>query len=105
MIRHAGLGSAAAAVAIEALAVAVIEASFGAGLVAAVGFAALLQTCDVAALEAAIAVSAVAVGADVEEGLAVRRQAPSPQENDFVGVCRHAGRQTGLDNGRPFVAV
>src|SRR6266853_1229643 len=61
LIRHAGIGSASA---ILALTVPVIESSFGALLVAAIGAAPLLPISLLAAQRAAVALSPVAVAAD-----------------------------------------
>jgi len=61
LIRHAGIGSASA---ILSLAVPVIESSFGALLVAAIGVAPLLPISLLAAQRAAVALSTVAVAAD-----------------------------------------
>ena len=61
LIRHAGIGSASA---ILALTVPMIESSFGALLVAAIGAAPLLPISLLAAQRAAIALSPVAVAAN-----------------------------------------
>src|SRR5258708_18720642 len=61
LIRHAGIGSASA---ILALTVPVIESSFGALLVAAIGAAPLLPISVLAAQRAAVALSPVPVAAD-----------------------------------------
>jgi hypothetical protein len=61
LIRHASMGSASA---ILPLTVPVIESSFGALLVAAVGEAPLLSIRLLAAQRAAVALSTVAVAAD-----------------------------------------
>jgi len=63
LIRHASIRSASA---IVALAVPVIESSFGALLVATVGEAPLLPIGLLAAQRAAVALSPVAVAADPE---------------------------------------
>jgi hypothetical protein len=61
LIRHAGINSASA---IPPLTVPVIESSFGALLLAAVGEAPLLSISSLAAQQAAIALSSVAVVAN-----------------------------------------
>jgi hypothetical protein len=61
LIRHASIRSASA---ILSLAVPVIESSFGALLVAAIGVAPLLPISLLAAQRAAVALSTIAVAAD-----------------------------------------
>jgi len=67
LIRHAGIGSASA---ILALTVPVMESSFGALLVAAVGEASLLPISLLAAQRAAVALSSVAVAANPKHSAA-----------------------------------
>jgi len=91
-IRHAG----ALAAPVLALAVAMIQASFGAALVAAVGAAALLEAGLGAAGQAAVAVSTITVLTDPEHRLAA--ETDSLTENHFAmpGHCQPPAR---LDNG------
>jgi len=63
MIRHAGLGP---ALSITTLTVAMIEPRLRALAVAAVGTPVLLEPCTPAALQAAVAMTAVAMSADEE---------------------------------------
>lgn len=99
MIRHAGLH---ATLAILALTVAMIQPAFGALLMPAVGVAALLEPGLLAAIQAAIAVSAIAMLTDQEQRLATRAQ-PLPKHY-FAVRRRHWSQRAGLDNGNRFVA-
>ena len=87
-----------------ALPVAMIEPSFRAPLVASVGPPALLRAGMLAARDAAIAMSAIAVRAEEEDRLALLTKANPLPQNRFVVNRRHASSQAGLDNGRRFVA-
>ena len=78
------------------LAVAMIEPSFGATLVAAVGAAALPAPGFGAASGTAIALSAIAVSADPEHRVASNA---GPLTKDCLAMKIHARRQAGLDNG------
>jgi hypothetical protein len=100
VIRHARLPTAFAVV---PLTVAMIEASFRALLMAAIGGAPLAQTCLLPAWVAAIALSSVAFGAEEEQGAAFRSEAKPLSQNHFV-VRRHAECEAVLDNGPGFVA-
>jgi len=93
-----------AAVTVLALPVAMIEPPFRTLLVAFIGAAPLVAACLLAALGAAIAVSAVAVGADVEDRLALQAATGSLQEYRFPMSRRHALPQAALDNGARFVS-
>ena len=104
MIRHARWRLPAAAPVI-ALPVAMIEPSFGALLVAAVGASPLLATGLLAALVAAVAVSAVAVRTDEENRVAALTEANPLPQNRFAMNHRHASSQAGLDNGSGLVAA
>ena len=102
MIRHGRRFTKAAAV--FPLAVAMIELPFGALLVASVGAPPLLPAGLLAALIAAVAVSAVAVRADEENRVAALTKANSLPQNRFAMNHRHASSQAGLDNGSGLVA-
>ena len=99
MTRHAGLHT---TLAIQALTVAMIQPAFGALLMPAVGVAALLEPGLLAAIQAAIAVSAIAMLTDQEQRLATRAQ-PLPKHY-FAVRRRHWSQRAGLDNGNRFVA-
>jgi hypothetical protein len=86
------------------LAITMIELPFGAILVASVGAPLLLPAGLLAALVAAIAVSAVAVRADEENRVAALTKANSLPQNRFAMNHRHASSQAGLDNGSGLVA-
>ena len=103
MIRHARLDLPAPAPVI-ALAVAMIEPSFGALLVAAVGAPSLADPGMFAAWSAAVALPAIAVRADEEHGVTLAAEANSLPEYRFAMNCRHASSRAGLDNGTGFVA-
>ena len=78
------------------LAVAMIESSFRASLMAAIGAAALPAPGFSPADRTAIALSAVAVPADPEHCPA---SDTSPLTKDRLAMKIHARRQAGLDNG------
>ena len=86
------------------LPVAVIEPAFRALLVACVGAPPLSPAGPFPATGAAIAMSAVAVGADEKHGLTLLAETDSLKENRFAVNLRHASLQAGLDNGTGFVA-
>ncbi len=100
MIRHASLP---AAFAVVPLTVAMIEASFRALLMAAIGGAPLTQTRLLPTRIAAIALSAIAFGAEKEQGAAFGHKAKPLPQNHFA-VRRHADRVAVLDNGPGVVA-
>ncbi len=81
-----------------ALPVAMVQPSFRAPLVAAVGAASLLEPGCSAACGAAIALSAIAVPADPEHRVASAAAANSLPENHFA-MSRHPCPRAGLDNG------
>lgn len=83
MIRHGRLSLAQAA-SVRVLAIAMIELPFGALLVASVGAPPLLPAGLLAALVAAVAVSAVAVRADEENRVAALTKANSLPQNRFA---------------------
>jgi len=91
LIRHAGPPEP-----VFPLPVAVIEPSFRAPLVAAVGTAALPETGFGPASGTAIALSAIAVPADPEQCVASNA---SSLTKDRLAMKIHARRQAGLDNG------
>jgi hypothetical protein len=103
MIRHASLLLTAPPPVIP-LAVAVIESAFRALLMASVGAPPLLPAGVCAAPAAAIAMSAIAVGADKEHCVALLTETDSLKENRFAVNLRHASPQAGLDNGTRSVA-
>jgi len=103
LIRH-GRWSLAQAASVRVLAIAMIELPFGALLVASVGAPPLLPTGLLAALVAAVAVSAVAVRADEENRVAALTKAKPLPQNRFAMNHRHASSQAGLDNGSGLVA-
>ena len=75
-----------------------IESSFRASLVAAVGAAALPQTGFGPAGVTAIALSMIAVPADPEHRVASSAEANPLTKNDLA-MTIHARREAGLDNG------
>jgi hypothetical protein len=86
------------------LAVAVVESAFRALLVASIGAPPLLPAGVGAAPFAAIAMSAIAVGADEKHGVAMLTETDSLKKNCFAVSLRHASSQADLDNGTRFVA-
>jgi hypothetical protein len=103
LIRHGRLRLTKAA-AVFPLPVAMIELPFGALLVAAVGATPLLAAGLLAALVAAVAVSAITMRADEENRVAALTKANPLPQNRFAMNHRHASSQAGLDNGSGFVA-
>ena len=93
MIRHAG-----ATAAIFALPVSVIELSFRASLMAIVGAATLAAPGFSSAAVAAVTLSAVAVPADPENGVASESRT-NALPKDHLAMKIHVRRQAGLDNG------
>ena len=89
--------------AIFPLAVPMIEASFQTPLVPAIGTAPLPQPGLIAAGQAAIALPAITVGTEEENGAASTAQANPLPQNHFARR-RHACSQAGLDNGNGSVA-
>lgn len=81
MIRHAGLST---ALSIPALPVAMIEPRLRALAIAAVGASVLLEPCVLAALQAAVAMTAVTMSADKERRAAFAAEANSQTENHFA---------------------
>ena len=78
--------------------IAMIEPSFGASLVAAVGAASLPAPGFQAARIAAVTLSAVAVPADPENCVASDSRA-NPLPKDHLAMKIHVRPRTGLDNG------
>lgn len=81
-----------------------IELAFGTLLVAPVGAPPLLPAGLLAALVAAVAVSAVAMRANEENRVAALTKANSLPQNRFAMNHRHASSLAGLDNGSGLVA-
>lgn len=81
-----------------------IELSFRALLVPAVGAPPLFETGLLATFGAAIAMPSITVRADEEHRVALPAQTHSLKENRFAVNRRHASSQAGLDNGGCFVA-
>jgi hypothetical protein len=94
LIRHARLRLLQAA-AVRPLAIAMIEPSFGALLVAPVGAPPLLAPGLFAALGTAVAVSTIAVCADEENRLAALSKAEPLPQNRFAVYHCHASSQAG----------
>jgi len=103
LIRHAGL-LLTTATAVFPLAIAMIEPSLAAPLVTPVGGPPLLAAGLLAALGAAVAVSAITVRADEENRLTLLTQANPLPQNRFAMNHRHAPSQAELDNGTGLVA-
>ena len=75
---------------VGALPVAMIQASFFASLMPTVGVPPLIQTGSVTALQAAIAMSAIAMGTDVEDRVTLQPTAcPLPEVCVIMGHHRH----------------
>jgi|SRR5690242_18432359 len=96
LIRHAR--SAGSALPILPLPIAMIESSFRAPLMAAVGPASLLESGLSTAGTTAIAVSAITVLADPEHRVAFTTAANPLPKNHFA-MSRHPCARVGLDNG------
>jgi hypothetical protein len=103
LIRHAWLHLTQAAP-VRPLAIAMIEPSFGAPLVAPVGGPSLLPAGLFAARDAAVAVSAITVRADEENRVAPLTKANFCRRtaSPWATAMRH--RRRGLDNGSGLVA-
>ena len=84
--------------AVSALAVAMIELSFGASLVPLIGPAALPPPGFGAAGFAAVALSPVAVPADPEDSVAADNRT-NTLTKDHLAMKIHVRPKTGLDNG------
>ena len=93
LIRHAR-----PAVPVLPLPVAMVEPSFRAPLVAAIGAAALSETGFGAARGAAIALSAITVPADPEHRVASNAEA-NPLTENHLAMKSHVRSHAGLDNG------
>lgn len=105
MIRHARLErSLAAALAIGALPVAMIESPLGTLLVPAIRVPPLLDSSLLPAGQAAIALPTITPGAEKEHRATCAAQA-NPQPEDHFTVHRHALSLAALDNGDNFVAI
>ena len=99
MIRHASLELAAA---IPPLAIAMVEASFGALLVPAIGAASLVHPRMPLTADATVALAAITTDAQKEFGAAFA-VAANPSSEAIVRR-RHAHWQAALDNGSSIVA-
>ena len=75
-----------------------VEPSFRALLVPAIGAPPLLQPCLLAAGDAAIALPAIAMRAEEEDGATVAAEA-NPLPENHIAVNRHACAEAALDNG------
>jgi hypothetical protein len=105
LIRHAHLEhSLAAALAIRALPVAVIESPLGTLLVSAIGAPPLPYSGLLATDQAAIPLPAITMGAEKEHPAAFAAEA-NPQPQNHFAVHRHAFSLAALDNGDNFVAI
>ena len=80
-----------------------IKPAFRALLVPGVGLPPLLNASLLAALDAAIAMPAVAVRAEEKHHETLFAHADALSENRFVMSRCHAPSQAGLDNGSDFV--
>ena len=100
MTRHARLRLAAP---ILALPVAMVEPSFQAPLVAAVGAAPLLESCCGTAGEAAIVLSTITVLTDPEHRVASAATA-NPLTENYFAMNRQRPPTAGLDNGQLIMA-
>ena len=98
MIRHASLNPAA----IPSLAIAMIEPSFGALLVPAVGTASLVEPRRTPTGETTVALTAITAAAQKELGAAFA--VPANASSQAIVRRRHAHWQAALDNGSSFVA-
>ena len=85
------------------MAIAVIEPSFGALLVAPVGAAPLTAPAVGAARKAAVAMPPVTMRANEEHFPAVCAETNPLSQNRFA-MCRHALSPAALDTGNSFVA-
>jgi hypothetical protein len=85
------------------LTVAVVESSFRALLMPAVGGASLSQARLLPAHGAAISLAPVTVGTEKEKRATFGEKAKPLPQNHFA-TRRHADLQAALDNGRGFVA-
>jgi hypothetical protein len=81
----------------------VIEAAFRTLLMPAIRTAPLMKSSLVAAVQAAIALSAITMRAEIERRPAFTAQANPKPQNNFA-MNRHPPSQAGLDNGYSFVA-
>jgi hypothetical protein len=100
LIRHAFCGLAAA---IGALMVSVIEPSRGTLLVTSIRFAELAAACPIMTRPAAVALSPIAVAADIEKLAAPCGMAESTTEGEFQGTSRPFPK-AGLDKGPRLMA-
>ena len=92
-----------AAFSVLPLPVAMIEPSFGTLLMPAIGAAPLAPAGLIAAGAAAIALSAITVRAEEEQGAAFLAET-NPQPQNHFSLSPHAPSQAGLDRQALFVA-
>jgi hypothetical protein len=92
-------------VAVLPLTITMIELPFGALLVTSIGAPPLLAAGLVAALFAAVAMSAIAMRTDEENRVAALTKANSLPQNRFAMNHRHASSQAELDNAVGLVAA
>jgi hypothetical protein len=83
--------------------VSVIEPSCGTLLVTAIRFAKLAAACQNMTPPAAVALSPIALAADIEKFAAFRGMARSSAEDEFQGTSRPFPK-AGLDNGPRVMA-
>lgn len=79
-----------------------VEPSFGAPLVTAVGATSLAESCVPATGETAIALAAITTGAEEKQGTAFA--VPTNPRSEAIVRRRHAHLQAALDNGFSSVA-
>ena len=91
--------------AVMPLTIAMIELPFGALLVASIGGPPLLAAGCLAAVLAAVAMSAIAVRTDEENRVAALTKTKPLPQNCFAMNHRHASSQAELDNGTGLVAA
>ena len=101
MIRHASLGTAST---ISLLTFAMIFPRFRTVTVLPISTAMLMQSGLLAAVHAAIALSAVAMGTDKEHRVTFAAQA-NPLSENYIAMRRHPLSHAELDNGNGFVAL
>lgn len=83
--------------------ISVIEPSCRTLLVASVRFAQLVAACQVMTRQAAVALSPIAVAADIEKLAALRGMTSSSTEGEFQGTSRPFPK-AGLDNAPRVMA-
>lgn len=105
MIRHARMNcSFALTLPVLTLPIAMIESSFRALLVPAIGATPLVQPGLLTAGQAAITLAAIKVRTEKKYGATFAQQT-NTQPQDRLAMNRHASLQAALDNGEAFVAT